>query len=76
LHGSMSDEGSDDEKGVNWKRRVYAAGHDLLGRPASVQFYKIFLVLIAIHTSIFIVNWEPLAGIILLLSLLKGWSNV
>lgn len=64
-----------EKKAVGWKRKPYAAGTSIKGRPVSMNYYRIFLVLIAIHTSIFIIPWDPVAGSILLLTLFKGWTN-
>ncbi len=74
MHGSMPNKGSKNAK-VGWKRKPYSAGTSVRGRPVSMNYYKIFLVLIAVHTSIFIISWDPTAGSILLLALLKGWMN-
>jgi len=74
MHRSMSNKSTGNEK-IDWKHRVYAAGHDLVGRAGSVGYPRIFLTLIAIHTSIFIIPQEPSASIILLLALIKGWMN-
>jgi hypothetical protein len=75
LHGSVSNKGSKNEKKVGWKRKPFAAGTGVKARPVSMGYYRIFLTLIAIHTSIFIIPWDPAAGSILLLALLKGWMN-
>ena len=75
MHGDLSNKGSDDEEKMSWKRRIYAAGHDLQGSQGSLSFYKVFLLLIAIHTSIFINPWDTTASLILLLGLVRGWLN-
>lgn len=75
MHEGMSDESAGNEEKVNWKRKVFAAGFDLPGRPGSLTHYRIFLVLIALHTSIFLLPAEPLAGVVLLLALVRGWLN-
>ncbi|MBR9689387.1 MAG: hypothetical protein GOV01_00620 [Candidatus Altiarchaeota archaeon] len=71
----MSNKSIGNEGKVNWKHKVFASGHDLEGRPISVHHYHIFLILISIHASIFIIPWRPEAGIILLATLIKGWLN-
>lgn len=75
VHRSMSNKSTRNEKKVGWKRKPFAAGTSIKARPVSLNYYRIFLVLIAIHTSIFIIPWDPTAGSILLLALLKGWMN-
>jgi len=75
VHGTVSNKGPKNEKEVDWKRKPFTAGTGVKTRPVSVNYYKIFLTLIAIHTSIFIIPWDPAAGSILLLALLKGWTN-
>ena len=71
----MSNKGSRNEKKVGWKWKPFTAGTGVKARPPSIGYYRIFLVLIAIHTSIFIMSWDPTAGSILLLALIKGWIN-
>jgi len=76
MHGKLSDKSvSNEGEMTEWREKPFASGHDIQARPASVNFWKIFLLLIAIHTSIFIVSWNPLAGGILLLALIRGWMN-
>ena len=76
MHGKLSNKSvSDERKMTEWKKKPFASGHDIKARPASVNFWKIFLILISIHTSIFIISWNPLAGGILLLTLIRGWMN-
>lgn len=75
MHRNLPGKGTTDEKEVSLARRVYAAGHDFKTSQGSISFYKVFLLLIAIHTSIFIIPWNPAAGIVLLLSLIRGWLN-
>ncbi len=64
-------------KKVNWKRKPFAAGH-YVKRNQKYRYlslsYKTFLLLVSIHTSIFLVPRFPIVSIILLLSLIKGWS--
>jgi len=57
------------------KRKVFAAGHELLGSVYRPTHYKLFLSLIALHTSIFLLPLYPPAGLILLIALIKGWLN-
>jgi len=57
------------------KRKVFAAGHELLGSIYSPTQYKLFLSLIALHTSIFLLLFYPQAGVILLIGLLKRWLS-
>ena len=76
MHRSMSNKSSDDKGKVNWKRKPFISGHDNIRVSSpSVSFYKIFLLLIAIHTSIFLIPKNPGASVILLLTLIRGWMN-
>ena len=75
MHRNLPGKGADNGKEVSLARRVYAAGHDFKTSQGSISFYKVFLLLIAIHTSIFIIPWNPVAGLVLLLALVRGWLN-
>ncbi|MBR9680414.1 MAG: hypothetical protein GOU98_01155 [Candidatus Altiarchaeota archaeon] len=57
------------------KRNPFSGGVKVKARQATVNSYKIFLLLIAIHGAIFIMPWDAKASIILLLALIKGWTN-
>ena len=58
---------------VNWKREPFAAGHRATASSYLSLAYKTFLLLIAIHASIFLIPEHPVATFILLLALVKGW---
>lgn len=73
MHGNMPNKGSEDRKEV--KRKPYAAGHDMRGTQGSLSFHRVFLLLVSLHASIFIINWNPTAGLVLLLALMRGWLN-
>jgi hypothetical protein len=58
---------------LNWKKEPFAAGHPAIRARYLAPSFQTFLLLVAIHTSIFLVPYHPLAAIILLLCLIKGW---
>lgn len=57
------------------KHKAFSSGIDIKSKNASVQYYKIFLLLIAIHGAIFIMPQGKEASIILLFTLIRGWHN-
>jgi hypothetical protein len=75
MHSSLPNKSPGNEAKVNWKRKPFASGHDISTSPGNVNYFRIFLLLVAIHTSIFIIPSYPAAGIVLLLSLIRGWMN-
>ena len=58
---------------VNWKHKPFAAGHVAKNYSYLSLSYRTFLILVAIHTSVFILPEFPITAIILLLALVKGW---
>ncbi|MBR9681807.1 MAG: hypothetical protein GOV00_03340 [Candidatus Altiarchaeota archaeon] len=75
MRKSMSVKSTKSHKGklVKWKNKPFAAGHVARSYPYLPLSYKTFLLLIAIHTSIFILPSFPTTAVILLLALVKGW---
>lgn len=71
----MSNEGIDNEKKVSWKNEVFAAGHGMRETVGSLSYWKVFLLLIALNTSIFLIPKSPPASLILFLAILKGWFD-
>ena len=59
-------------KDVDWKKEPFTSGNIIRVTPASISFYKVFLLLVAIHTSIFLIPVNPIMSFILLLAILKG----
>ncbi|HDR53745.1 MAG TPA: hypothetical protein ENN60_03715 [archaeon] len=78
MRKKVSNPGSQDERKVKghtdeWKLKPFTAGHASLEAGYSCPAFKTFLILVAIHASIFLIPFYPMTSFILLLTLIKGW---
>ena len=75
MRSGVSHKGIEDGGEMSYKRKVFAAGKDIMGSIYRPNFYRVFIILVSLHTSIFLIPYYPQAGIILALAVLKGWLN-
>ena len=78
MRESMPKKSTENEKGdkiSGWKHKAFSAGHEPKLSKYKTHFTLSFLLLVAIHASVFIADKFPLSSFILLAALVKGWLN-
>lgn len=78
MRESMPDQGPEDQAqvgGTDWKVQPFAAGHAPQIATYAPLCFVTFLMLVAIHTSIFLLPRYPSTSVILLLALIRGWLS-